>query len=598
MSLISRILPFGRGKVAGATVKNPLLDTGRQDPNDDFPQNVPRVAENDFALGDDPVLEVYDPGSQSHVQISSQLITTTNGACPISGSMQELLVASASGEIYYSRSHQASPLVISEIYRIEKMFGQATVKLAVDMSTIAEIYRKMAHLTRNVAGMSGSAQQSRMQRDFMSVVARAKEMGVSDIYIIINPDSAEISFRINNSKRRFRELQPQYAYDLLSATFALADESDTSYQVWSNQAAVISSAKTELPAGVISLRLQFNPLVNEGRELVVRVLTMGADRDLELEDLGYGPDEIAKIHTMMAQPIGIKLFSGPTGTGKSTTLKAVLEFIYRSFRGEKRILTIEDPPEYTIRGAQQMPVTNAKTQAERDEAFTQAISAGLRSKPDIMMIGEIRDKSSAFLAIEGALSGHPIYASFHANSAIDIVTRLRGMGVQEYLLFDHNIFTGLTSQRLPRRTCPHCCRPYEVALAEGEIDEIRAARVEKMLSITPAAAGGIEKLMVANPDGCEHCDRGYNGAAMVSETVIPDAEFMDRLRTDQKEEARKYWLTEMGGVDLLSQGWIKAMGGEVSPLEVENSIALLNPIAAHEAVFSRVFSAPQEDAAA
>merc|ERR1711974_266138 len=135
-----------------------------------------------------------------------------------------------------------------------------------------------------------------------------------------------------------------------------------------------------------------------------------------------------------------------------------------------------------------MPVTNAKTQEERAAAFTQAISAGLRSDPEILMIGEVRDKASANLAVEGALTGHPVYASLHANTAMDILSRLRDMGVEDFKVFDSIVFSGLIGQRLLRQVCPHCRKPIEEGIAMGDVDDLVAERIERMLEHTPEHA--------------------------------------------------------------------------------------------------------------
>ena len=301
--------------------------------------------------------------------------------------------------------------------------------------------------------------------------------------------------------RGYRQLMDQYEYK----------QDDLAQAIGKSRSHVANILRLlKLPAGVQSLRLQFNPLANDGRYLIMRILYSGDGKMIDLSDLGYSDEQVRQIAIMSARPVGINIVSGPTGSGKSTTLKAVLEQVIRKRNGEVNTITIEDPPEYVIADAQQMPVTNAKTQDQRSEAFTQAISAGLRSDPDIMMIGEIRDLASAALAVEGALSGHPIYASLHANTAMDILTRLRDMGIEDFKVFDPTVFSGLVGQRLVRQLCPCCKVPLETAVELGDIDPLVQERIQAMVGITPDHAMEDRTIYTAGL-GCEECTGGYNG---------------------------------------------------------------------------------------
>jgi type II secretory ATPase GspE/PulE/Tfp pilus assembly ATPase PilB-like protein len=534
---------------------------------------------------DSDLISAYDPGSQKHVTISGNIITGPSGIAELKESMRQLLIASTDGQIYFSRSHQNDPHVLSEIKRIETIQGKPRIKHAIDMSTLGELYHRSSKRSTFRKAASPRNDQSAMQRALIAIVANAAAKNASDVHIIANQDRAITKFRVDGVMTYINEMQPQYAFELLSAAFAMADASDPAYQQRQYQAARISSLTTELPSGVQSLRLQFNPLANEGRYLIMRILYSGDGKRIDMEQLGYSPEQVRQIATMSARPVGINVISGPTGSGKSTTLKAILESVIErraSGGADVNTITIEDPPEYVIRAAQQMPVVNAKTQEERAEAFTQAISAGLRSDPDIMMIGEIRDLASADLAVEGALSGHPIYASLHANTAMDILSRLRDMGIDDFKVFDAEVFSGLVGQRLLRQICPHCRVKYDEAVESGRIDELLAERVEKMLAITPPRKDGNEHQLHVAGTGCEHCTGGYKGRTVVAEIILPDDTFMEFMRSAKKAEARTYWFENMNGIDLLGSSWIRALEGRVTPIDIENSVSLIDPVKAHE----------------
>jgi len=550
-----------------------------------YPPTGPGAAEGDGGTvkssSTETTITVYDPGTQDNVTINGMIITDAGGPCELPEALRGLLIASDEGDIYFSRSHTTSPMVLSEIQKIEQKNGDARLKLPIDMTSLAEMYRRSRQRFNRGSALKDRNEQSRMQRDLISIIAKASARNASDIHIIANTDRALVRFRIDGVMVTNNELQPQYALELLSSAFVLADASDTAYQKRTYQAARISSLTTELPPGVQSIRLQFNPLANDGRYLIMRLLYSGSGSPIQLSDLGYSGEQVRQLSVMSARPVGINVLSGPTNSGKSTTLKAVLEQLIRRRGGELNVITIEDPPEYVIADAQQMPVTNAKTQQERSEAFTQAIAAGLRSDPDVMMIGEIRDRASADLAVEGALSGHPIFASLHANTAMDILTRLRDMGIEDFKVFDSTVFSGLVGQRLIRQLCPHCRAPYRQAVDDGKVDPLLGERLENMRAITPQNVLEDREIFVAGP-GCQHCSGGYLSRAVVAEIILPDDTFMGLMADNQKAAARAHWFENMNGLDLLGSSWMRVMEGLVSPIDVENSVSLLTPLPAHE----------------
>lgn len=536
--------------------------------------------------------KVSDPTSRMNHDIFGEVLTGPGGELEIHNDMRIHVVATSGKQIFYAVSEEGNPKVQSQVATLKMSLGDDSMVQAVEGSTISEIYR-VAGPQELKEVQRKTTDTSRMQRELLGIVGNAARANASDIHIIVNQDKAIIKFRVDGVMREAAETQPSHAFEMLSAAYALADESDANYQAKSYQGARISSLKTSLPEGVQSLRLQFNPLANQGRYLIMRLLYSGDGKATKLGKLGYNQKQIDQIKTMSARPVGINVISGPTGSGKSTTLKAVLEGMIERRGGEINTITIEDPPEYIIKDARQMPVTNAKTQEERSAAFTSAISAGLRSDPDVIMIGEIRDRASADLAVEGALSGHPIYASLHANTAMDILSRLRDMGIEDFKVFDNTIFSGLLGQRLLRKLCSNCRIPYEKALESGQIDLLFNERLIKMIEHTPEALAK-KQLYVANPNGCQHCSKGYTGRSVISEVILPDEKFMQLMQESKKSDARDYWFEELDGLDLLGAAWLRALGGEISPLDIENTVALLSPSKSHRKALENWGSAQDE----
>ena len=184
------------------------------------------------------------------------------------------------------------------------------------------------------------------------------------------------------------------------------------------------------------------------------------------------------------------------------------------------------------------------------------------------MIGEIRDEASAKLAFEGAMSGHQVWASLHANDALSILDRLRDMDVELYKLADPTLVTGLIGQRLMRALCPHCKIPLEMVL---EYEDDRLVRSQRK----PSGKDRREhysKIFIANHNGCDHCKAGTGGRTVAAETIVPNLEFMDFVRQDRKVDAFNYWLDKLNGLTMLEHATQKMLAGLVDPREVESKV--------------------------
>ncbi|WP_268798213.1 type II secretion system ATPase GspE [Pseudomonas huanghezhanensis] len=221
--------------------------------------------------------------------------------------------------------------------------------------------------------------------------------------------------------------------------------------------AQLDIAEKRLPQdGRIALRVAGRPIdvrvssvpTGHGERIVMRLLDKQAGR-LQLESLGMAPVLLAQLDQLIRQPHGIVLVTGPTGSGKTTSLYAALARLDAS---TSNILTVEDPVEYDLPGISQIQV-NAKI----DMSFATALRAILRQDPDIIMIGEIRDLETAQIAVQASLTGHLVLATLHTNDAVSAVTRLTDMGVEPFLLASSML--GVLAQRLVRRLCPHCRVP-------------------------------------------------------------------------------------------------------------------------------------------
>lgn len=468
------------------------------------------------------------------------------------------------GRLMISKSHIANPQVISFIEEVKLHGFDNVVVEAVDIGVISTAYEN-----RNSGGRYvGQRDSARMRREVLELVGSLSKRRTSDIHIIVGESSCSVRARIDGSMTHVADWPSEYGHSFCAAAFAMADASDVNYQPYEYQGARCSNRKDlRLPEGVISLRMQFNPTVYGGRAMIIRILYDSDDRTKgDIGDLGFAPEQVEDFEFLRAKPFGINIVAGPTGHGKSTTLQRNILAILREYKNNIAIFTVEDPPEYPIPGAVQMPVVNASSSEERAEAFTKAIAAALRSNPDRIMIGEVRDSSSAKLAFEAAMTGHQVWTTLHSNDAITIPFRLRDLHVEEYKLIDPTLLTGLISQRLVRKLCPHCRRPVITSsdIASGTLSRLEEAEVS------------VNSVRIHNPKGCEKCSfTGYSGRTVTAEIIMPDVGFMDLVRKDNKPAAYQYWLTELNGKSMIEYGLDLIQKGVVSPVDAERVLGYL-----------------------
>ena len=259
----------------------------------------------------------------------------------------------------------------------------------------------------------------------------------------------------------------------------------------------------------VDLRVSVMPSVH-GEDVVVRILDkqsiVEAAGGLTLDALGFGADTLARLRRLLDEPYGMVLVTGPTGSGKTTTLYAALSEIHT---GREKVITIEDPVEYQLQGMLQIPV-NEKKQL----TFARGLRSILRHDPDIIMVGEIRDRETAEIAVQSALTGHLVLSTVHANSVLDVFGRFAHMGLDTYALVA--AINGVWAQRLVRMNCPSCSR-------DDRPDDGQLAR----LALTREKAQGFAFRRGA---GCGDCrNTGYKGRRAIAEVLRVDSEVRELL---------------------------------------------------------------------
>ena len=505
----------------------------------------------------------------------NKLLTLEDGEVSIDSETRRMIALFSDGTYLIDETHRFDGKVLNftAIAKRRKLLMHAPKY--VSAQEIAAIY---AFAERGTGQINISAEESadyQMQIDFLSVINRASAKKVSDVHVIV-ADSSVVLFRVSGMMERELEYSKEWGEAFVRAAFASADISDANYAQNEFQGAQKlgstplrgTDGKLKLPHNVLAIRLQFNPVAFGSQYLVMRLLYADDNPkgNGDLKSLGLGERELNLFYRLRATAVGLNIVAGPTGSGKSTTLQRNMIKLIQERNGEINVITVEDPPEYPIPGARQMPVTNANTEEEKDEEFTKALSAALRSDPDVMMVGEIRSLSAASLVFKGALSGHSVWSTLHANSAPAIVTRLRDMGVQPYMLSDPEIMKGLISQRLFRKICPYCRISIKERMTDPSYERLKTALGDY----------GIENTYLRGP-GCKYCNhKGVIGRMSVPEIIIPDGHFLQLIVKGDTKSAIDYWVSELDGRPLREAAIERMLKGYIDLDEVERWCGLLD----------------------
>jgi general secretion pathway protein E len=404
----------------------------------------------------------------------------------------------------------------------------ANIGEELDLSTAAQQLSEPTDLLEN-------ADEAPIIRLINAMLSEAIRENASDIHIEPFEGRLAVRFRVDGVMRKVLE-PPRLIAPLIVSRIKIMAKLDI--------------AEKRLPQdGRISVRIANRPVdvrvstlpCGHGERVVMRLLDKQEGR-LRLEEIGMDEQTCAMIDELIRRPHGILLVTGPTGSGKTTTLYAALS---RLNDASRNVMTVEDPIEYYLDGIAQSQV-NTKVEL----TFARGLRAILRQDPDVVMVGEIRDLETAEIAVQASLTGHLVLSTLHTNSAIGAVTRLRDMGIEPFLLASSLI--GVLAQRLVRVLCTQCREPWR-----GPVSELNA------LTIPHLAA---PKLFQAK--GCSLCNQtGYRGRTSIYELVVVDDEFRRMIHDGETEHALE-GRARIRTRSLRDCGRDKVLAGITSPEEV------------------------------
>ncbi len=417
---------------------------------------------------------------------------------------------------------------------IERLYGEEAGDRGVE-----EVGLDNDDMELDVERLKDLASEAPVVRLVNQMITRAVDLRASDIHMEAFENSLRLRYRVDGV---LQETDPPP--NRLRAAIVSRIKIMAKLNIAERRLPQDGRIKLAIRGKPIDLRISIVPAMH-GEGVVMRIL----DREsvsLDFAALGITGASLARLEEVLERPNGIYLVTGPTGSGKTTTLYAALS---RLNSPDKKLLTVEDPVEYQLDGVNQVQV-----KPSIGLTFAHSLRAFLRQDPDILMIGEIRDKETAEIAVQAALTGHLVLSTLHTNDAAGSLTRLLDMGVDDYLLTSTVI--AVSAQRLVRTLCPHCREPQE-ALPEL-VEQLGLRRYSRD-----------ERITLYHPRGCERCEqRGFQGRTSVIETLV----MSDRVRQLVLRQAEVKDLlraaVEDGMQTMYEDGMTKAIQGVTTVEEV------------------------------
>lgn len=368
-----------------------------------------------------------------------------------------------------------------------------------------------------------------------NIIGQAMRMKASDIHIEPYENNIRIRLRIDGDLQEIMNLSRR-SHMAIVTRIKIMGRMDIAERRIPQDGRI----EMELEGKGIDMRISSLPTVY-GEKIVIRLL----ERDgfsFNKEDLGFSDNDLKLFNKIIRQPYGIILLTGPTGSGKTTTLYSVLKDLNKE---EKNIITVEDPVEYKLHGINQVQV-NTKAGL----TFASGLRSILRQDPDIIMVGEIRDSETAEIAVRAAITGHLVLSTLHTNDTASTVARLIDMGIEPYMVSTSVI--GIVSQRLVKRLCTSCKTPYTASEKE-----------KKMLNIDKAG-----DITLYKPKGCNKCIKGYRGRIPVHEVMYLDQDIRKLIDENGSTDYIKKVAIKTGMTTLYESAVNLAMQGITSVEEV------------------------------
>lgn len=448
-----------------------------------------------------------------------------------------------------------------EVYLVSEKIFDEIIKLYAGADRA--LNNAILSLKNQDGGVEGEKHKKKQEADIFQdapiaalvevIVKHALDGRASDIHIEPIEGSFRVRFRVDGLLRAELVFPKEVGRAVISRIKILSN-----LKIDENRKPQDGRFHFESEEGSVDLRVSSLPVM-EGEKIVMRVLDKGSNLS-DLEKLGLWGRNRSILETRIREPFGIILITGPTGSGKSTSLYAFLQILNKE---ERNIITLEDPVEYFMEG-----INQSQIRPEIGYTFANGLRAILRQDPNVIMVGEIRDNETAELAIHAALTGHLVLSTLHTNDVIGSIPRLVDMGIEPFLL--SSSLQAVAAQRLVRRICEHCKKESDLT----EVQKEKVATILHSISEKEIVAYGLEpnqEIKVFSGKGCDKCSTtGYKGRIAIYEVIEVD-DTMHEVIADQKgnESAVGRAAEAQGMLSMKQDGILKVLKGITTLSEVE-----------------------------
>lgn len=502
--------------------------------------------------------------------------------------MDKVAVDRMTNTIYVDRRFAGDPMLLTWQDR-NKFAGIILVIKPVDVDEVVKLRAGGLRIAEDVDV------EMMVRGHAIDIIRQAAAYGASDIHFMMRGEHTEIQIVVKGGLRVLARKSQEEGEALTRAIYqGIAKTRDASYNSLEFQNAQIPGDALPPDAGLTSVRIVRGPCypqAQDGAFMTMRLqysaVQSGSKRndlpplplprqpegELRLASMGYTAKQVDKLRTLMDAPNGVVIFTGPTGSGKTTAMFEALKDLART-KPQRRLVTVEDPVEYPMDWGVQMAVTGARNDAETGAAFGERIRVALRMAPNIILLGELRGPDVAVAALEAAVTGHQVWTTMHVTDPFLFVERLELMDrtrLERRVFCDHKIVRGVIGQRLLPKLCPHCSVPL------SDKPNVLSERIISALETW----GDITKVRVqrVQGDGCKQC--GYDGTLgrfAVAEVVVMDAAVMRDFIDHGSEPARdNYRAKPDADPSMLESAIAYALNGTVDPRAVEDWVDLIEP---------------------
>ena len=426
-----------------------------------------------------------------------------------------------------------------------------------------------------------AGEQTDVETAAWEIVEAAVLAGASDIHIETRESFAQVFYRINGRRVEQPSIAMTTATDICNVLYSVHADGDNKGVAWDEKTLKNTVIEHETKDGThVQLRFSSAPIHPFGNfHAVIRVLVMDGSSTRRLEDFSYTDAQVSYIEEMLIGSQGLVILTGPTNSGKSTTMQAMIARIYELHGDSIKVITIEDPVEYIMPRACQSGIPHGRKGLEEDgngSIFNAFVKGTLRQDPDVGMVGEIRDRESADSVKTLTLAGRKVLSTLHVNKADMVFPRLREIGVPESVLFMEGFISGIICQRLVPVLCPDCSIPITEAYNLGRV---RHKTFERVCRVADLEVDNVRSC----GDGCEHCDgTGIIGRTLCAEVLVPDDQYLAMLAKGDLLGARQYWAAaaadlDVGGygVGMVAHAIEKMKGGQLDPMHIEIRVGKL-----------------------